>query len=139
MTAEKLPRRVLIFAVFFGLCDLFTAGTFALLLPKYFREAVDSLSLPRVVAITKIVLIFLIFASAAGLLLRRRWGCTLYFIQFPLRLLTTILTLSFLLYIMHLFPALNDPNLADGIFFVILSFEWIRLFLTFGLRRQLIR
>lgn len=134
MTEFPISKRDTLLSYFFGLCDLTTATIFALLSPKFYNEAVGSAGPGRNIAAIKLILIVLIYASAAGHFLRHKWGCTLYFIQFPLRLLTTVLSLSAVLY---LIPYLGSLEAAAALHLAVVSLEWVRLMLTFGLRRSL--
>ena len=134
MADQPLARKTLILAIFFGLLDLITAGIFVPLLPKFYIEFTSGFGLPRVIAGLKILLIILLFCSATGHFLRRRWGCTLYFWQMPLRLLTNIFSLSALLY---LIPYIGDNSAAAGLHLAVVSLEWLRVFLTVGLRKKM--
>ncbi len=134
MEEIKLSNRNLALTIFFGLCDLLTAGIFVRFLPSYYSETRSSVGMERLILGLKIALILSLFASAAGHLLRRRWGPTIYFAQLPIRLLTGIFTLSALLYLV---PIIGNPQAAAGLHLAVVSADWIRLFLSFGLRRAL--
>jgi hypothetical protein len=130
----KLSKRDLSLTVFFGLCDLVTAGIFVLFLPAYFTDMRAGVGMEKLILGLKILLILSLFASAAGHLLRRKWGPTIYFVQLPFRLLTSIFSLSALLYLV---PIMGNPQAAAGLHMAVVSADWIRLFLSFGLRRAL--
>jgi hypothetical protein len=133
--SEELPkRRDKLIVLFFGLCDLSILGVFIPLIPKFYSQIVSDAGLPRLLALCKILVLISAVASGTGHLLRRKWGVTLFFIQVPFRLLTNIFTLSALLY---LIPYIGDIDVMAGIHMSVVAFEWLRLFLSFRLRRLL--
>lgn len=135
MPAEKLSRPILALAILFGVLDLITAGIFIPFLPKFYHEAAASSGIERTVAALKVLLVALLLVSAAGHLLRRRWGCTVYFVQIPLRMLTNIFSLSVLLY---LIPIIGNADAAAGLHLFVVAMEWMRVVLTVKLRRNFI-
>ena len=134
MAEDQLRRRDIVFVLFFGLCDISVAAVFIPLLPKFYSQIVSDVGLPRLLALCKVLVLISAVASGVGHLMRRKWGITLFFAQLPFRLLTNIFSLSALLY---LIPYIGDPDIMAGLHMSVVAIEWLRLFLSFRLRKLL--
>ncbi|WP_316830719.1 hypothetical protein [Pedobacter aquatilis] len=122
---------------FFGLLDIISIG----LLAQPFWEIITHLKeIPdQVLSQTRVILTLpmfvLLFISAAGLLLVRKFGFIAYYIQFPFRLIVWVFSIGFI----TMLPELLNLNQTwfDILFKICFIAEFFRLYFTIRIHKQL--
>lgn len=91
----------------------------------------ETLSLLKIVLL--LVIYILLFVSAAGLAMRRKFGFISYYVQFPLRLFVWIFSFGFITLISEYTTAIS----FDWLFRLVIILEFFRLYFTVKIHRQL--
>ncbi len=98
---------------------------------------INQLSTERLSVIKIIVLLItypLLFVSAIGLFLEKKWGFISYYIQFPLRFVVWVFSFGFLTFISEHYPG---QFVFDWIFRLVIILEFFRLYFTVQTARKL--
>ncbi|MEO8795835.1 MAG: hypothetical protein ABI390_10230, partial [Daejeonella sp.] len=114
---------------FFAFLDM---GSIILLSPQIYSILTHLNELPgetvsRIKIILLLIVFLLLFISAAGLFLFKRFGAISYYIQFPIRLVVWVFSFGFLTFISEYF---NNPLVFDWLFKLAIILEFFRLYYT---------
>jgi hypothetical protein len=114
---------------FFSLLDVISIALLSKqvysILSHIHELSTETLSVIKIILI--LVIYPLLFASAIGLFMQKKWGSISYYIQFPLRLIVWVFSFGFLTFISEYYP---NPLLFDWIFRLVIILEFFRLYFT---------
>ncbi|MDF3077080.1 MAG: hypothetical protein K0S09_969 [Sphingobacteriaceae bacterium] len=82
-----------------------------------------------------VLLFLLLFVSAAGLMMLKKWGAIAYYIQFPFRLVVWGFSFGFV----TLFYDFTEAQVLDWVFRILMVLEFMRLYFTVQLQREYFR
>lgn len=120
---------------FFAVLDI---GSIILLSPQIYAllsnlESIPPQNLSRIKAALLLIVFLLLFVSATGLFLLKKFGAIAYYIQFPLRLIVWVFSFGFLTFISQYF---NNPLVFDWLFRLAIVLEFFRLYYTVKIHRK---
>ena len=120
---------------FFAVLDI---GSVILLSPQIYAllsslESIPPQNLSRIKAALLLIVFLLLFVSATGLFLRKKFGAIAYYIQFPMRLIVWVFSFGFLTFISQYF---SNPQVFDWLFRLAIILEFFRLYFTVQIHRK---
>ena len=120
---------------FFAVLDI---GSIILLSPQIYAllsslESIPPQNLSRIKAALLLIVFLLLFVSATGLFLRKKFGAIAYYIQFPMRLIVWVFSFGFLTFISQYF---SNPQVFDWLFRLAIILEFFRLYFTVQIHRK---
>lgn len=120
---------------FFAVLDI---GSIILLSPQIYAllsslESIPPQNLSRIKAALLLIVFLLLFVSATGLFLRKKFGAIAYYIQFPMRLIVWVFSFGFLTFISQYF---SNPLVFDWLFRLAIILEFFRLYFTVQIHRK---
>ena len=120
---------------FFAVLDI---GSIILLSPQIYAllsslESIPPQNLSRIKAALLLIVFLLLFVSATGLFLLKKFGAIAYYIQFPMRLIVWVFSFGFLTFISQYF---SNPLVFDWLFRLAIILEFFRLYFTVQIHRK---
>ena len=121
---------------FFSLLDVISIALLSVqvygILSEISQLSTETLAVIKIIAM--LVIYPLLFVSAIGLFLEKKWGFISYYIQFPLRFVVWVFSFGFLTFISEHYPS---PVLFEWIFRLVIILEFFRLYFTVQIGRKL--
>ena len=120
---------------FFAILDI---GSVILLSPQIYAllsslESIPPQNLSRIKAALLLIVFLLLFVSATGLFLQKKFGAVAYYIQFPMRLIVWVFSFGFLTFISQYF---SNPLVFDWLFRLAIILEFFRFYFTVQIHRK---
>ncbi len=120
---------------FFALLDM---GSIILISPQIYSILTHLNELPeetvsRIKIILLLIVFVLLFISAAGLSLFKRFGAIAYYIQFPIRLVVWVFSFGFLTFISEYF---DNLLVFDWLFRLAIILEFFRIYFTIRIQQR---